>query len=70
MKPDSIIRRKGNYILSKLIVKVNMFVDPKDFDNIVRYINENYDKGTLVLPAYCDFAIVHDDCELEIKKEN
>lgn len=56
--------------MSKLIVKVNMFVDPKDFDNIIQYVNDNYDKGTLVLPAYCDFAIVPDDCELEIKKEN
>lgn len=70
MKLDSIIRRKENYILSKLIVKVNTFVDPKGFDSIVKYVNENYDRGTLVLPAYCDFTIVPNDCELEIKKEN
>lgn len=70
MKPDSIIRRKENYILSKLIVKVNMFIDRKEFDSIVQYVNECYDRGTLVLPAYCDFTIVPDDCELENKKEN
>lgn len=70
MKPDSIIRRKGNYILSKLIVKLNMFVSNEEFNRIIQYVNENYDKGALVLPAYCDFTIIPDDCELEIKKEN
>lgn len=47
-----------------------MFTSNEEFNKIIQYVNENYDKGKLVLPAYCDFTIVPDDCELEIKKEN
>ena len=51
-----------------LVVKVNMFLRPKEMDNISIYIRESAKTGVIILPPYCDAQVVPDN--LEIRVEN
>ena len=46
-----------------LVVKVNMFLKPREFDNLCNYIRESSKTGVVILPPYCDAQIVPDNIE-------
>ena len=50
-----------------LVVKVNMFLQPKEFDSIYNYIRESAKTGVVILPPYCDAQVVPEDVEVRIK---
>lgn len=50
-----------------LVVKVNMFLQPKEFDNISNYIRESAKTGVVILPPYCDAQIVPEGVEVRIE---
>lgn len=50
-----------------LVVKVNMFLKPQEFDNLCNYIRESSKTGVVILPPYCDAQIVPDNIEIQVK---
>lgn len=50
-----------------LVVKVNMFLKPKEFDSLYNYIRESSKTGVVILPPYCDAQVVPDNIEIQVK---
>lgn len=51
-----------------LVVKVNMFLKPKEFDSLCNYIRESSKTGVVILPPYCDAQVVSDNLEIRVEK--
>lgn len=51
-----------------LVVKVNMFLRPKEMDDISRYIRESAKTGVIILPPYCDAQVVPDNMEIRVEE--
>lgn len=51
-----------------LVVKVNMFLRPKEMDDISRYIRESAKNGVIILPPYCDAQVVPDNMEIRVEE--
>lgn len=49
-----------------LIIKVNVFMRPKEMDNISRYIRDSMKTGLVILPPYCDAQVVPEGIEVQI----
>lgn len=57
--------------MSKIIVQCNTFMKVDDFKKLSEEIKENFEKGVVVLPAYCELKAVLDDGDVEIvQKDN
>jgi len=51
-----------------LVVKVNMFLRPKEMDNISNYIRESAKTGVIILPPYCDAQVIPDNMEIRVEE--
>ena len=50
-----------------LVVKVNMFLRPKEMDDISNYIRKSAKTGVIILPPYCEAQVVPEDVEVRIE---
>lgn len=53
--------------MSKVIIQCSTFVKPDDFNRLRETMMDDYEKGCLVLPAYCSLkAVLENDGDIEI----
>lgn len=53
--------------MSKVVIQCNSFMKVDDFNKLRESLSQDYEKGCLVLPAYCTLkAVLDSDSDIEI----
>lgn len=55
--------------MSKIIIKLNAFLNTKEMTNVYNFIYDQYQKRDIIfVPNYCDVYVADGDSELKIEK--
>lgn len=55
--------------MAKVIIKANMFMKPKELEDLYKFIYDQYrNKDIILVPSYCDVYVVDGDPKLKVEK--
>lgn len=53
-----------------IIIKVNMYLKPRDVERLREDILRQKETGVIILPGYCEVLVADDETEIKVEDNN